>query len=346
VGERRRDPLERLRALDQALARRASVEARESARRRIQRRVVEQPFHVRLRWWPALAFAAGAITMGLLLISDGLEEPARRSGSVEVAEVGAGPEVGESVEVEPTPGPTVAPAEPSCAELRPGLVHLEADECAYGDGVRVSALLPSHLQWDAGSIELGAGELLFDVAPRSDRPLHVTFGEIDIEVVGTRFVVHHEGTQGWISMLEGHVRTRVGGGPAGDLRGGERLEWPGPAADRGPATAPASKRARPAKAAALDEGLAELLAEVADLRRRGAYREAVERLRAGDSRSWSRRARQLVSYEIGTLLERQLEDATQACAHWAEHRRRYPNGRHDAIVVRAMERLGCGEAGA
>jgi hypothetical protein len=310
---------------------------------------VEQEFHARLRWWPALAFAAGAITMGVLLISDGLDEASRSATAIEVAaasEVGERVEV-EPVEVEPAPGPKAVPTEPACVELQPGLVHLEADECAFGDGVRVSALLPSHLQWEAGSVELRTGELLLDVAPRPERPLHVTFGAIDIEVVGTRFVVHHDDAQGWISMLEGHVRARVGDGPARDLRGGQRLEWPGAATDDGPTTKPAAKRVGPpsaSKSAELDEGLAELLVEVAELRRNGAYREAVERLRATVSRSWSRRARQLVSYEIGTLLERQLGDATQACAHWAEHRRRYPNGRHDAIVARALQRLRCDEA--
>jgi transmembrane sensor len=90
-----------------------------------------------------------------------------------------------------------------------------------------------------------------------------------------------------------------------------------------------------------DEGLAELLEEVAMLRRAGEYQAAVERLRAGDRKGWSSRGRQLVSYEIGSLLERQLGDREGACAHWAGHRKRWPKGRYEAIVGRSMVRLEC-----
>jgi len=341
VDEAKPEPLARLRALDQAIARRgASAEARESVRRRLQQSAVEHGFHARLRWWPAVAFAAGAITMGVLLVPEG---PAERTPSTALteAEPSAGPTADAGVAVEPTP------TEPSCAALQPGIVRLEVDACVLGDGVRMSALLPSQLAWDGDAIELHAGEVLFDVAPRPGRPLRVASGALEIEVVGTRFVVHHDDAGGWVSMLEGHVRTRVDGGPMQDLRNDQRLEWPAvsasePAPTSDPAPAPArTTPPRASKPAAADEGLSELLAEIATLRRDGAYREAVERLRATDVRRFSARARQLVSYEIGTLLERQLGDAAEACRHWAEHRRRYPNGRYDAIVARSLERLRC-----
>lgn len=84
-----------------------------------------------------------------------------------------------------------------------------------------------------------------------------------------------------------------------------------------------------------------MLDEVARLRRRAEFQVAVELLRGADQTGWSRRSRQVVSYEIGSLLERQLRDVDAACVHWAEHQARYPGGRYDASVTRAMARLGC-----
>jgi hypothetical protein len=348
VADTRDDAIERLRALDRAIARRgASADARARVRRRIQQKAVEHPFHARLRWWPAVAFAAGAMTMGVLLVREGWVGTGPSVEAVEVAEVA-------STQAQPGPAMATPPVEHACTVLVPGLVELAAEACAFGDGVRVTALLPSRLRWDPANVEVRAGELLFDVAPRPDRPLHVMMGTIDIEVVGTRFVVHHDDAGGWVSMLEGHVRTRVGDGAARDLRDGQRLDWPSAAASEptsttepeaaSPSTEPTAERPRrpsPTKPSEPDAGLAALLDEVAVLRREGAYREAVDRLRSTDTRRWSSRARQLVSYEVGTLLERQLGVDAEACAHWAEHRRRFPGGRHDAIVGRSIERLRC-----
>lgn len=340
MSESRREVLERLRALDRALARRsASAPSRERLRRRLQRRAVEQRFVLRLRWWPAIAFAAGAITMGLYLADDldrGSRGERTASAPVEPAEPTASEASPAAAEARTVP-PEASPVVP-CAEPAPGKIVLGTSECASGGGVRASALLESDLQWSLDRVELRSGELLFEVEPRPDRPFHVSIGEVDVEVVGTRFVVHH-GALRWVSVLEGHVRVRVGDDPPRDLRRGQRFEWPEPKTD---ARTRAPRPSRPEAARRTEnEGLAELLAEVAELRRNGAYRQAVERLRAGDRRGWSRRARQMVSYEIGTLLERQLGDVAGACAHWSEHQRRYPHSRYARIVDQALERLEC-----
>jgi hypothetical protein len=343
------EPIERLRGLDRAIARRgASADARARVRRRIRQSAVERRFHVMLRWWPAAAFAAGAVMMGVLLIPDREVSSGRGTSTavVEGAEVGATDRdaSGERRSSQSVTAPSTAPpTDPTCADLRSGAVELAADACAFAEGVRITALLPSRLRWEASKAEVQSGELLFDVAPRPERPLHVTLGAVDIEVVGTRFVVHHGGTHRWISMLEGHVRTRVGDGAAQDLRDGQRLDWPSPTASTITPT-PARPTTRPiatSKPPKPDDGVTSLLDRVAALRRDGAFREAVELLRSTDTHRWSPRARQLVSYEIGTLLERQLGDVEQACVHWTEHRRRFPNGRHDAIVARSLDRLRC-----
>ncbi len=342
MGRTKKEPIEQLRALDRAFAQRGvSADTREAVRRRLQRRAVEQPFHARLRWWPAFAFTAGAIMMGALLLPRGDDPTPERDP---LASLEKSDEVAEPAKAVSPPSPP-APVEPACVEPIVGPMSLESDACAWGDGVRVSALLPSQFTWSTDAVELRSGELLFDVSSRPLRPLHVTFGEVDIEVVGTRFIVHHDGTEGWISMLEGHVRARVGDEAPEDLRAGQRLQWPAPRAQGGSSSKRTGTKRTPKPTTSHDDGLAELLEEVSELRRRGAYAEAVERLESSDTRGFGRRARQLVSYEIGTLLERQLGDSARACAHWAEHRRRYPKGRHDAIVARSMDRLHCVAAG-
>jgi hypothetical protein len=230
---------------------------------------------------------------------------------------------------------------PSCDAFEPGPQQLEAGDCVQADGIEVGALIPSTIERDGDRIAIAEGEVVFEVASRPEHPLHVIAGDIDIEVVGTRFVVYQREGQGWISMLEGRVRIRDGEGEGEGvmLERGQRLEWSTSVAE--PSEPKPVRREVAAKPA--ERGLAELLDEVAALRRAGRFQEAVDRLRAGDPSGWSERSRQLVSYEIGTLLERQLRDTQAACEHWLEHRERFPGGRHDEIVARSIARLGCDE---
>ena len=51
--------------------------------------------------------------------------------------------------------------------------------------------------------------------------------------------------------------------------------------------------------------------------------------------------RERLSFELGSLLTYQLHDVKRACAHWDAHRRAYGNGRYDAEVRAAAERLAC-----
>lgn len=345
--------LERLRALDDAFARRgAHAEGREDLRRQLRQRALEQPLRNKLRWWPAVAFAAGAVTMALLVFRGPAPDPgpnpslAETEIEIEPERVPSTPTPAVQPLAEPEPSshddaPQTRPAESPCAAPPPGPLPLEADACAVVDGVRLSAITDAHLEWSEGSIALHDGRAIFDVAPRPDRPLHVTAGDVDVEVVGTRFVMLRDGAQGWISMLEGHVRVRIGDQEARDLRDDARLEWNTAAPPDRSEPRPRPPRADTRSTDPSDEGLAELLDEVAALRRRGAYREAVERLESGARSSWSRRGRELVSYEIGTLLERQLGDVEAACTHWSAHRQRFPGGRYDELLARRAARLGC-----
>ncbi|HVH99630.1 MAG TPA: FecR domain-containing protein [Enhygromyxa sp.] len=323
------DVVAKLRELDSALERRGVPSERsERVRRALEQRALEQRFAGRLRWWPALAFAAGAAVMAAVLLHE--REDTKPSEAPELVEA---PPLDVAPEHEPPVNePPVNEPVRSCAPAKAGVGELAAGECVSGDGVRLSALMASRYEWAPDRVVLRSGELLFDVESRPERPLEVDSGAATIEVVGTTFVVHRDAELGWISLLEGHVRVRVGDRAAVDLREGEQLEW-----SQAPARKPVQARVEH------DEGLAELLEEVAGLRRRGEYQAAVDRLRADQRKGWSARGRQLVSYEIGTLLERQLQDFDAACEHWADHRQRFPSGRYESIIARSMTRMGCAD---
>jgi len=319
-----RDVIARIQALDRALAGRSpSHEANERVRQQLARKSATVQVQARTRAWPMLAFVAGAAWMALA--------PALTR----------------------SPEPEAATITARCASLGPGVQTLDAGACVAVEGVEIDVRATATIEGHRDRIEVVEGEVVFEVESREDHPLHVIAGATDIEVVGTRFVVRqHEGV-GSVTLLEGRVRVRIGAGEPLTIDQGQRLDWPaelveadekaGEEADEEAAPEPARELgkapARPSRAR--DRGLARLLEQVAGLRRAGEFQAALDHLRRADPRGWTRRSRQLVSYEIGTLLERQLDDTDAACEHWAAHRAEFPGGRYDAIVERALERLGC-----
>lgn len=350
MTDREPEVIAKIRAVDEALARRdMSPVASERVRQTLARHAQAGSLQARLRWWPALAFAAGAALMAVLLLErrevGERGAMARREESEREAvtrgEEGERGAVARREEAPPIAGPSqgVLPPEPRCDPLGTGALRVASDGCLAGDGVRVSAWAPATLERAGDRVTVQDGEVMFEVEPRPGRPLHVLAGAIDIEVVGTRFVVRQRDGAGRVSLLEGRLRVRGVDGSEVALTAGQELAWPA----LRPVPAPPTSRRRPASVAppAADAGLAELLAEVAALRREGRYQAAVARLRAADAQAWSPRSRQLVSFEIGTLLERQLGDTAAACAHWRAHRERFPGGPRDEIVARSLAKLGC-----
>ncbi|MEM7153664.1 MAG: FecR domain-containing protein [Myxococcota bacterium] len=105
-------------------------------------------------------------------------------------------------------------------------------------------------------------------------------------------------------------------------------------------------RARPQnKVRGTTDEAALIIDEVARLRSEGAYARAASVLRrAEQSRRWDSRTAQVLSYELGEILGRHLDDAPAACAHWARHASRFPRGRYARAVESARERLGCSDA--
>jgi tetratricopeptide (TPR) repeat protein len=84
-----------------------------------------------------------------------------------------------------------------------------------------------------------------------------------------------------------------------------------------------------------------LLAELRALRRAGRYADAARRLERALGESWPSRAREVLHYELGTILGNHLEDRERACAHWRAHLQKYPSTRYGRAIADAQQRLAC-----
>lgn len=344
VGE---STIARLRELDDAYAARPrSARATDHLRRALERRALQAPVRTKLRLWPAVAFVAGALLMGV---------------AVRMHASAPEPQTSTSIALE------AVDDESGCARLGTGDIVVTGSRCLEDDGVRITAHRPSRLRRDAVDYWLLEGEVLFDVRPRLDDRIHVHAGEASIDVKGTRFVVRFDAEGGGVTLLEGRVAVRVGDAPPRDIASGEHVSWPSltaakrGSASTGPGDAPlenlgepeaeevGSRRrltptpvTKPAPPPTPD--LQSLLAEVHALRERGKYEQAIARLREGAERLSDPRARQVISYETGMLLERQVRDPERACVHWREHEHRFGGGLYASLVRRSMSRLRCHES--
>jgi transmembrane sensor len=122
------------------------------------------------------------------------------------------------------------------------------------------------------------------------------------------------------------------------LAAGERLAALGRPEEA--ATKTSRGRGRDEAAPSPDE-LRRIVEQVAELRAQRQYQAAVSLLREALGRRWDRRTREVLSYELGTILTTQLRDHAGACAHWTAHREQFPAGRYARAIARAEERLSC-----
>lgn len=124
------------------------------------------------------------------------------------------------------------------------------------------------------------------------------------------------------------------------LAAGERLAALGRGEVEGAEGKAARARGRSGATLPSSEELRRIVDRVAELRAQRQYPAAVSLLRDALRERWDRHTREVLSYELGTILSTQLHDAG-ACAHWAAHREQFPAGRYARAIDRAEERLGC-----
>ena len=303
----------------------------------------------RRSWLPMLTFAAGAALVMLVIGYNMMRrttEPASAARAPAVATLAGYAIQGEGCDGKQEQSDTVLSGE--CRMVGP---HLTLQT------------------WDAARLQLGPravtvqrGQAMFDVAKvgAGEETVTIAVSHGTIEVLGTRFTVDQDEHGGTVDLFEGqirfHHRPAEGRAPI-DIRPGQRYAWGNRAAPQPSAPSPGveadivivsdddaavadghGRRPRPNKAAKDEAPDADaIIAEVTDLRSAGRYDQAAKRLRQALGLRWDRRTAQVLSYELGQILERHLHDANAACKHWAKHQRKYPEGRYAGAVATSLQ---------
>lgn len=218
---------------------------------------------------------------------------------------------------------------------------------------RVTASRAASYQQLPGALVLRSGSV--EVDTKVPYAIEVAWGRV--EVLGARVTVSVDGEQGSVTVHEGSAMFRASDGRALNLEQGRSLALPlpmPPAIEAQPAApvdveepvrpleprVPRSPRVVIAPPPALPSSEA-LLEELARLRSRGQYDEAVSRLIEALREERHPSTRERLSFELGAILTTQLQDTPRACAHWRNHAREFPSGRYEQEVSVARRQLGC-----
>ncbi|MCR9159427.1 MAG: FecR domain-containing protein [Nannocystaceae bacterium] len=338
---RSQELLERLAAADEALHHeRMSKAASRRVARHLSRELdaLEQPS--RGGWMPMLTFVAGAALVLLFL---------RWST---------------------TPTPSIAEAEQARPEMA---VLVSGDDCRAESAettttrgaCRVTTRSPSmtidtidgtELEVAGRTVHLRTGSALFDVEKVRGEPIRVAVPQGEIVVVGTRFRVVVDGTRTEVELYEGALEFRDESGKVTPIFAGQLIGFGGTAApvppvapavepardEAAPAPVRPSPRSKPAaEHAPASSDAGPVIEEAERFRREGRYAEAATVLRDALKRRWPRRTAEVLSYELGRILERRMKDAPAACEHWQAHLKRFERSRYRARIERSMKTLAC-----
>jgi len=237
-------------------------------------------------------------------------------------------------------------------------------------GLSVYTLAPTEVDVRQASFRMRSGRMRFDVDPASprERPFVVEVPAGEVQVVGTQFEVFQERATGGVSVSKGLIRfVPRGGGVPSIVSAGDRLTWglddggmwrlhprvpavePSVSrsavsgAERSGSQSPASD-ATPKKLrrrATPPPDAEQLVRRVQELREQGDLEAAIRLLSGTWEQPRSARAAQVLSFELGKL----LEDAgriDEACRHWGRHTARFDeDDRYADLVTKARARHGC-----
>ncbi|MCA9707913.1 MAG: FecR domain-containing protein, partial [Myxococcales bacterium] len=203
----------RLRELDEVLAERgmppaarARVEVR--LRQEAQRRAALTGF--RLRWLPALTFAAGAALVLMVVglrVFQGTASPEAVASRV----LGIFTVQGEGCRYHEEVGDTVLD----------GTCRLVAPSMAVHTWER------ARLRDDEGTVELREGTAMFDVTEveAGQPPTRIRVSHGIIEVLGTRFTIEQGPRGGHVDLFEGRIRFIGLDGSSTEIAPGQRYTW-------------------------------------------------------------------------------------------------------------------------
>ncbi|WP_338866408.1 FecR domain-containing protein [Myxococcus stipitatus] len=288
------------------------------------------PWHRRPQVW-GLATAAVAVALVVFF----MRTPAVRTlGGLEVARASADLTVREEAEG----------------------VEIQGGEASLVDtvrGITVENEGPLVVRREPSGVRLVRGRAEFSVNHREPgaAPAVVLVSGGAIEIMGTRFTVEEQGTQGTVTLHEGAVAFRRLGGEVVHMSVGQTLAWPvvestepvlrepvPPAPERPqPLAAPVLKASPPRASTPSAE---EVLRELEVLRGRHEFEQAARYLEESMRRQ-PLATRERLSFELGSLLTHQLKDSQRACAHWVRHAQQFRRGHYTEAVRRARETLSC-----
>lgn len=254
----------------------------------------------------------------------------------------------------PLPGFTLAQASPDARYHSIGeALELSAGEVELrGEGLTLWLEGAATVEREgADSLAVRAGRVGFAVTKRPGA-FRVKVSHGVIEVLGTRFWVRQGEAGGEVRLEEGRIRFTQADGATRTLEAGATLTWPLPTS---PATEPEPEPETETETETDPPGLAPgrpsargrsadtgaVLAEVAELRSRRAYAQAVGRLREALAKPLGPASRERLSWELGSILTYQLAQGSEACAHWARHLRAFPRGAYEVEVRQARSHLLC-----
>jgi transmembrane sensor len=222
------------------------------------------------------------------------------------------------------------------------------------EGASLAFSAPASVRRQADGVRVLRGEVAISVQkrPRAQGPVRIHVSGGTIEVFGTRFTVKERGSSGEVRLEEGSIGFRTPGGELQMLTPGNTLQWPPPVVEAPKPElqpepvpmVPAPKDPPRKRVLTVREETMEtdaLLRKVASLRTRGQFGDAVALLQAGLTQKLRPRSREVLSYELGSILTSQVRDVEAACAHWNVHQRAHPKGRFETEIGAARRTLGC-----
>jgi|GEM_PF-1339406 len=360
-----RDLLKRLKAADESLSKeRMSRAGSRRVARRISRELELRSGSQRMGWIPMLTFVAGAALVLLFLrwtTSDGLPSQSVQDQDPAMTVQVTGP---------------ACRSESNSTTTVWGACRLSTT----GPSMTIDTIEASHLEVDGRVVHLRAGSALFDVDKVHGDPVRVAVPQGEIVVVGTRFRVIVKPDRSEVELYEGRLEFHDTAGRVTPILAGQHIAFgvpvasapaplqpvaappkPNPTPNLKPHSEPkptapalragrdraAVKRTAPRKRASADQPSAEesdagpVIAEAERLRRQGRYADAANILRKALERRWPTRTADVLSYELGRLLERRVRDKASACEHWARHLERFGNTRYRTRIERSLKTLAC-----
>jgi hypothetical protein len=319
---------------------------------RISREIDRPNRSRRLGWIPMFTFVAGAALV-LLFVAW-----ARTPGGSEAPSVASAREEQQA-----------RISGPDCHHRQRDAQVLEisgaCEVITFAPALRIQTVEEAALTVEGPRVQMQRGSALFDVDRVVGEPVRIVVPGGEIVVVGTRFRVVIAGEGGQVDLYEGKLEFHADDGSVTPILAGQQFVF-GRAAVRPPAapesegtptpvsthdaprelSTPTKRRPEPTAPATQPSpepgpSAAAIIEEVQQLRRRGQYDRAASRLRDALRQQWPTRTADVLSYELGTILARHLDEPTRACAHWRQHLQQFRATRYRQQVAASISALSC-----